>query len=244
MPAFSLPFGGPVLPRTVNEDDVPPLISRALEDLWVQIERETLEPLFRASSGELAQVYLNVYPKFTAYYLGATLILLGFLGEPRFIRVAQRGFAAVHDLLREQGPSYIGVDAATTSLVGLEAVVRVYKAAAKRLTASHEELDKVAAEWTAVTTAYALTAFAVFVALSSPTRFPGPWENVAQLAVWSRDYAVRLYDLAKRHGLLKPSAPDGEIPKTSSEEDLLLADAGLEEYRQLLPPEDAGSSAR
>jgi hypothetical protein len=62
-------------------------------------------------------------------------------------------------------------------------------------------------------------------------------ENVAALANWSKSYAVNAYHLAKVAGLLKtvrPSAPVGR----SDEEDLVLAEAGLDSYAEGLAQDD------
>jgi len=54
-------------------------------------------------------------------------------------------------------------------------------------------------------------------------------------AIWSQAYARQVYELSVRHGLLRPpSRPPGQSPVVSTDGDLDLADAGLEDLIQFL----------
>jgi len=62
-------------------------------------------------------------------------------------------------------------------------------------------------------------------------------ENVATLAHWSKSYAVRAYHFTKVIGPLKSAPPDRPV-SPSEEEDLVLAEAGLDSYAEMLRRDD------
>ena len=74
--------------------------------------------------------------------------------------------------------------------------------------------------------------------LGSEDQLRGRPDNVAQIAFWSKGYAEEAYGAAKRLGLLKPRPTTGPLPTASDPEDILLANAGLEDYARLLAAEE------
>ncbi len=234
-----MPSASGTLPPELRESLSPKAVE-ALEGLWAEIEK-TLAPLFFDSADEIARRFQRVYPTFAALYLSTTLMLVAALEQERFAALAGHGFDALRDLLRKRGPERLGPDATIAAMMGLHTMTRVFRAAAKPLEdTARAKLDEVAGEWTAMTTAYMLAAFAVAFALANAERFLGHWENVAQLAFWSRSYAVEVYDLSRRCGLLKPApAPPGPLPESSTEEELLLAEASAERLKEILAEDEA-----
>jgi len=62
-------------------------------------------------------------------------------------------------------------------------------------------------------------------------------ENFADLANWSKSHAGSAYHLAKIAGLLKPVRASAAVGR-GDEEDLVLAEAGLESYAEGLAQDD------
>jgi len=221
-----------------------PAALQALEGLWQKIESEALTPLFLAGpEASLVQAFQRVYPHFAAYYLGATLALITSLKEPQLVgEVVAHSFEVLQHSLSERGPEHLGREATLAALIGVHSMMGALKAAARQLVEEpaqreqqREQLEAIAAQWTVGTTAYMLTIFAVSYALSQGKEFAGPWQNVATLARWSQAYAGQVYDLSTRTGLLRPPArPPGTSPSRSTEEEVQLANAGLEDYARLL----------
>lgn len=221
-----------------------PSALQTLESLWQQIETQTLAPLFMAEPREgLAQTFRVVYPRFFRYYIAATLTLLASMKEPQLVgQLVSFSFDALSNELKKRGPKLLGREPATAALIGVHSMARVMKAAARQFVQNEpEQLESIAAQFTSTTTAYMLTMFAVSHALSLGDAFKGRPENVSILARWGQDYAAKVYDLAVRSGLLKPpQRPPGDLSGRSPEEDLGLAEAGIEEYARLLhTPSDA-----
>jgi hypothetical protein len=216
-----------------------PAALQAIEGLWHEIETHTLVPLFVADlRKELAETFRLVHPRFAAYYQAAALTLVESLREPALIEeVATFSFDLVSANLRMHGPQYIGREPTIAAMIGVHSVAQVLKAAARQSIGGdlqRQRLEAIAQPWTVTTTSYMLALFAVFVAVTQGTGFAGRWANVATLAVWSRIYASQLYDLSTRGLLQAPPRPPGELPVPSTEADLRLADAGLEDYSDLL----------
>jgi len=88
--------------------------------------------------------------------------------------------------------------------------------------------------------AYAMTFSPVLLALSALSNghaMPGRLENVAVLAEWSKSYLAQAFHLTKVIGLLKTTPPSGPIGPRE-DEDLLLAEGGLDSYAEALPEDD------
>ena len=94
--------------------------------------------------------------------------------------------------------------------------------------------------WANSIIAYAMafsSVLASLTALAKGRTTSGGLENVATLAHWSKSYAVQAYHFTKLIGLLKTAPPDGPIGP-SEEEDLVLAEAGLDSYAEMLRQDD------
>lgn len=225
-----------------------PSVLQALDGLWKQIETETLIPLFLAEPRELAQVFQLVHPRFAAYYVGATMALVANVKQPELIgQMVTYSFDALGTTLQQRGPANLGRDATIVALIGAHTMGRIFKAAAQLVSGKEAaiRLEGIAEAWTRITTAYMLAMFGISCAISQADSFEGRWENVQTLAHWSRAYAAQARDLSVRHGILRlPPRPSGDWPVQSTEEDLELADAGLEDYARLLADRNANREAR
>jgi hypothetical protein len=237
---------GPMVPAAAAlEKDLPPALIEALGRIGSQIEVEILDPLLCAASTEhLAETFERLFPKFRDYYVSTILIVLGWLQEDsqRFYALTIRSFQRGERLIRSHGPRWIGQDASLNALHGLATMSRVAKAAAvfagKQADLAPNDLN--AETWANTLVAYAMAFSAVVACLATLAdgRLPSAkLENAAVLAQWSKSYATKAYHLAKTAGLLKarrPSAPVGR----SDDEDLVLAEAGLESYAEGLAQDD------
>lgn len=219
-----------------------PAVVDALEKLSAQVRRQIFDPLVYAEDREhLAKTFERVYPGFWNHYLGIVLTLWAAVGDPqRFSVLTVRVFERSQDLLRQRGPQRIGQDATAAALLGLHTVARVSRAAMRLLepgASSALPASESLQVWASWVVAYAMAACTVWFALSAE-RLHGRPENAVQLAYWSKGYALRVYDLSQRLGLLRYVPASGPLPATSDDEDVPLANAGLDEYRQLLARED------
>ena len=94
--------------------------------------------------------------------------------------------------------------------------------------------------WANTLVAYAMAFSAVVACLATlaDDRVPSAkLDNAAVLAEWSKSYATKAYHLAKTAGLLKAPRPNAPIGR-SDDEDLMLAEAGLDSYREGLAEDD------
>ncbi len=220
---------------------LPPTVIKVLDGLWAQIENQIFEPLLRAESEEkLVTTFGRLYHRFTLHYVSAALTSLAAVEEDpeRFIVVTALGFQEAENLLRERGPKWIGREATVAALVGFNTMALVAQAAPRFLVQPTRVPEDLAKEWAATTMAYMLAALAVVYALTNEKVARGRWANAAQLAYWSKGYAAKVYDLSKRLNLLKAPYPPGPLPEESDDEDLLLAEAALKGYRELLAKEE------
>jgi hypothetical protein len=241
----SVPVGplGPV--AAALRKDLPPALIEALEGIGNQIEVEILDPLLSAASIEqLAETFERVFPKFRDYYISTILIVLGWLREDpqRFSALTMRSFLGAERLIRSHGQRWIAQDASLSALHGLRTMSRVAKAATA-VAAKQPDFpphDPNPEVWANTLVAYAMAfsaAITCLAALADGRNSSAKLENVAALAHWSKGYAVRAYHFAKVAGLVKtmrPSAPVGR----SDEEDLVLAEAGLDSYLEGIAQED------
>jgi hypothetical protein len=226
---------------------LPPALVEALDKIGGQIDVEVFDPLLCAASvEELAETFGRVFPKFRDYYLSTLLIMWGVLQEDakRFSLLTIGSFRASEDLIRVHGPQWIGRDAGLEALRGLATIIRVAKAASRVLEEGRPTELRVeesrAASWADSIVAYAL-AISVVVAslnrLASGRPSAVTEGNLATLAHWSNDYAAQAYHLTKVIGLLNPKRPGGPIG-ASENEDLVLAEAGLDSYAEMLREDD------
>jgi hypothetical protein len=170
----------------------------------------------------------------------------GFLQEDpqRFSALTIRSFQQSEDLIRADGPRWIGQGASLNALHGLATIIRIAKAATRLFdrekSADFRGDDSSAELWTNSIVAYAMalsSVLAALTALANGRTTSGRLENVATLANWSKSYAARAYHLTKVIGLLKSAPPRGPVG-ASEGEDMVLAEAGLESYVEMLRKDD------
>ena len=226
---------------------LPPALAVALDRIVDQIGEEIFDPLLHAASVEqLARTFERLFPRFRDYHVSTILIVWGWLQEypQRFSNLTLASFRESERVLRSQGPHWIGQDASLNAMHGLATIIRIAKAVAVLLdTQGPADLrpnESDAEAWANALIAYAMAFSAVRASLAALADGRSPsakLENVAALANWSKNYAVNAYHLAKSFGPLKTvhrATPVGR----SNEEDLVLAEAGLESYAEGLAQDD------
>jgi hypothetical protein len=226
---------------------LPPALVDALDRIADQIEVEILDPLLCAASVEqLARTFERIFPKFRDYYVSTVFIMWGFLQEDpqRLSALTIRSFQESEDLIRARGPHWIGQDASLNALQGLATMIRIAKAGTKLFDQGRSaelRADESHAEpWANSIIAYMLafsSVLASLTALANGRTTSGRLENVATLAHWSKSYAVRAYHFTKVIGLLITTPPDGRTGPSEAE-DLVLAEAGLDSYAEMLREDD------
>ena len=239
---------GPPIPGAAALGDelrqsLPPSLAEALDKIGDRIRVEVFDPLLCAGSEEeLAAAFERVFPKFRDYYIWSILILQGSLHEdvPRFAELTIRSFRESEELIRSTGPKWMGQAAYLNALHGLSTVVGIVKAAARLIEqgklpdiGTNQSLVE---QWANSLLAYTLafsSLLAPLTALAGGNATSARLENVVALANQSTRYAVKAYHLSKVIGLLKPALSCGPVDQ-GDEEDLILAEAGLEEYVEML----------
>lgn len=226
---------------------LPPALVVALDRIGDQIGEEIFDPLLHAASvEELARSFERVFPKFRDYYASTIFIIWGWLQEDpqRFSALTVGSFRESERLIRSHGPRWIGRDASLNALHGLATIIRIAKAAGvlldKQRPADLPSNESVAEASANALVAYVMAFSAVVASLTALAGGRTPTarlENVAALAHWSKSYAVNAYHLAKTSGLLKTVRPGRPVGR-SEEEDLVLADAGLDSYAEGLAQDD------
>lgn len=238
------------LTSTISEElhqVLPVATIEVVDRLWAQIRTQILDPLLYAGSvEEAARTFERLYPKFWDYYLSSILTVWAALEEDpqRLSSLTIPAFEASQHILRERGPRWLGQETTLTALFGLHTITRVSRVATRFLEQEKVQLtvlldEDLAREWATWIIAYGMAASGVLCSLTSGKRLRGRRDNITQLAYWSKGYAVKVYDLAKHIGLLQILPPPGPSQEASDEEDLLLAEVGLDDYRQLLATEEA-----
>jgi hypothetical protein len=242
---------GPPVPASALgsqlRQSLPPTLIDALDRISDQIAIEVFDPLLCAASVEQsARIFEQVFPKFRDYYVSTLLILWGFLQQDpqRFSALTIRSFEESENLIRSSGPHWIGRDATLNALHALTTMTRVAKAALRvfdRKEASAIQGDAATGEsWASSIIGFAMAFSAVLAALSALAngrKTSARLENVAALAQWSRNYAVRVYHLTKVLGLIKTTPPAAPIG-SSDQEDEVLAQSGLDSYAEALVEDD------
>jgi hypothetical protein len=198
--------------------------------------------LCAGSEEELVATFERVFPKFRDYYIWSILILQGSLQEDvqRFADLTIRSFRESEDLIRAAGPKWMGQAAFLNALHGLSTIIGIVKAAARLLEqgrlADIGTDQTLVEQWANSLLAYTLafsSLLAPLTALADGNTTSARLENVVALANQSTRYAVKAYHLSKVIGLLKPASYVGPVDQ-GDEEDLILAEAGLEEYVEML----------
>ncbi|MGH7406542.1 MAG: hypothetical protein ACREKF_00820 [Candidatus Methylomirabilales bacterium] len=186
----------------------------------------------------------RLYPSFVQHYLSATLVLAGALeDDPQRMGVlASPGFAEAHRTLTDRGAERIGREATTAALMGLDTMARIGRRALRGWGQAPRATEDVLHPWASIAFASMLSILAVTSLLSRDEQLRGGAGNATVLAYWSKGYAVNLYDLSNRLGLLQPAPPLGPLPEESDEEDTLLSQAREEDYLKLLADEDSGNA--
>jgi hypothetical protein len=243
---------GPPVPGSVAlgeelRHSLPPSLVEALDKIADQIRIEIVDPLLNAESDQdLAGIFERVFPKFRDRYVLSILILQGSLHEDvgQFSELTIRSFRESEDLIRSNGPQWIGQAATLNALQGLSTVARVVRAAIRlwqqgnlgEVGADRSQLN----QWASSLLSYWMAYFAVHAALTllaSGQASSVRLDNVVALANRSNRFAVQAYHLSKIIGILKVPRVVGPIDP-GSDEDLVLADAGLESYLEGLRQDD------
>jgi hypothetical protein len=238
--------GAAALGRELRQS-LPPAIVNALDNIGSQIQVEILDPLLCTTSIEqLAKIFEQVFPKFRDYYASTIFMLWGVLQEDpqRFSALTIRSFQESENLIRAHGPRWIGQAASLNALQGLAAVTRIAKAATtffdKESAAGFHSNTSDAELWANSVVAYVMAFSGVsapLTALEAGRTTAAKLENIAALAHWSKHFAVRAYHFTKALGVLKTRQRYAEIG-SNEEEDLILAEAGLDSYVELLAQDD------
>jgi hypothetical protein len=222
---------------------IPPSLVEALDKIGDRIRVEILDPLLCACSDEeLAATFERVFPKFRDYYVWSILILQGSLHEDvqRFAALTIRSFRESEDLIRSAGPKWMGQAAYLNALHGVSTIIGIVKAAARLIEqgrlADIGTNQALVEQWANSLLAYTLAFSALLApltALAEGNATSARLENVVALASQSTRYAVKAYHLSKVIGLLKTMPFHGPGDQ-GDEEDLILAEAGLEVYVEML----------
>jgi len=243
---------GPAVPAVASlgrelRQSLPPTLVEALDKIGDQIEIEILGPLLcAASADQLARNFERAFPKFRDYYVSTVLVMWGFLQEDaqRFSALTIRGFQQSEKLIRANGSHWIGQDASLNALLGLATIIRVANAGTRLVdherSAELQANEPSAGPWANSIIAYAMalsSVLAALTALENGRTASLRLENVASLAHWSRSYAAQAYHFTKALGLLKTPQPLAPIG-LGDEEDVVLAEAGLDGYTEALAQDD------
>lgn len=226
---------GPTLVADLR-NSLPASTVDALDALVDQIEKEVIDPLLCTETvEEMRHAFQERFSTFQSSYIGLTLVLWAALGEDRdrFIELTERGFDELRAGLVERGTPLLGEDAAAAAALALDGVARIARAAVRLLNQTDQEIsppEKVLREWTASIIASVMTLFAVHSAVTRGDQLRGRHENVVLLARWAVGYATKAFDASKRLGLLRPASAPGPIPDESDDDEILLANAGLDEF--------------
>jgi hypothetical protein len=242
---------GPPIPASALgrelRQSLPPTLVDALDRISDQIAVEVFDPLLCAASVERsARTFEQVFPRFRDYYASTLLIFWGFLQEDpqRFSALTIRSFEESENLIRASGPRWVGQDATLNALHALATITRVAKAAVRLWdgkAANNIHGDASSGEaWANSIIGFVMAFSAVLsalTALANGRKTSARLENVAALAHWSRNYAVRVYHFTKALGLLQTTPAAAPIG-SSEAEDEVLAESGLESYAELLVKDD------
>lgn len=222
---------------------LPAPVIRALEVNSEQMQLLVIEPLLVSDPTELGQRFSEVFGRFVELYLSGTLLVAATLGADlgRFASIAPSSFETCEDLIRNQMPSWLGRDASLAILGGLTAVQRVVigtlrtmadpKSRALTEDASLEELaNRIIAYFQALGAVLWVLSGRVLIAIRR--------ENVIQLGYWSASYARGCYAIARAKGLVRPPGNRAPLPEADPE-DVELADAGLNDYADMLSSEES-----
>ena len=238
---FSL-LRGPAVDDPLKKLLPAPVIS-ALEVNSEQMQLLVIEPLLVSDPADLVQRFSEVFGRFVELYLSGTLLVVATLGADfgRFASIAPRSFETCEALIRSQMHSWLGSDAGLAVLRGLTTVQRVVIGTFRTMADGKSRAlpeDATLVELANRTIAYFQALAAVLWVLNGRISIPIRRENVIQLAYWSADYASGCYSIARAKGLLRTANSRGPLP-VADPEDLELADAGLNDYAEMLSSEES-----
>jgi hypothetical protein len=238
---FSL-LAGPAVDDPLKKLLPAPVIA-ALEVNSEQMQLLVIEPLLVSEPAELGARFSEVFGRFVELYLSGALLVVATLGADlgRFASIAPRSFGTCENLIRRHMDSWLGRDAGLAVLRGLTTVQRVVAGTFR--TIADEKLrplpeDASLLELGNWTIAYFQALGAVLWVLNGRISIPIRRENVVQLAYWSANYASGCYAMARAKGLLRPADSRGPLP-VADLEDVELADAGLNDYAEMLSSEES-----
>jgi hypothetical protein len=237
--SFGAPISGAAALGEELRRSLPPTLVEALDKIGDRIRVEILDPLLCANSDEdLAATFEGVFPKFLEYYVQSIQILQGSLQEDvqRLSALTIRGFRDSEDLIRASGAKWMGQPATLNALQGLSTVAGIAKAAIRRwqegsavgIGTERAELERWAKSLISYWMAYAAV-HASLTTLTSGHPTSARLDNVALLANRSNRHALEAYHLSKVIGLLKVTPFKGPVDH-GDEEDIILANTGLEDY--------------
>jgi hypothetical protein len=210
---------------------IPPAAVQMLDAARSQIVSTIFVPLLHAPSiPDLMATFVDLYPRFTLLYYAASLATWA-VAEPEegtTRAMAIRSFEKLQDIVRTQGPQWLGDDATSATLLGLHAMTGIAAALAKG--GEFEEVRAADVSRSVIGHMMALGAINIAVAADEGQR--GRRECAIQLAFWSKGYALRAWGVLS-HALTvaRQHRPEGKrLPEGSADEDYILANAALEEY--------------
>jgi hypothetical protein len=222
---------------------LPPALVEALDSIGRQIQVEISGPIVRAStSAEMTDLFQRLFATFKDYYASTVLILSAGLREDpqRFSLMTVRSFQRAESMVREKGPRWIGQEASLCVLQGLRTVITIAKAATKLFDGTRTggpPPDKAVAEaWTNAVVAFAMALSCIIYSLNDlevGIAASAKLGSLATLAQWSKSYAAQAYHLTKELGLFELPPPRGPITEPD-DEDIELAETGIESYAELL----------
>jgi hypothetical protein len=230
---------------TVGEDlrrTLPGPIVEALERIVEKIQMDVFDPLlYAAESEDLRRAFGRLFPRFSYDYLSVVFLIWAQIQEDhhRFLALGMRSLEASRSLIAERGGRWLGHEAILAVHFGLHTIGVIARAAARAPDRDLAFPDPQAGNAIVQPMlAYTMAVSTVLFSLSSEEGLRGRPDKVGQLAFWSKGYAEEAYGAAKRLGLLKPQTASGPLPTASDAEDILLANAGLEDYARLLAAEE------
>lgn len=245
VPSAGVRLAIPPAYATIGEDlrrALPARIVEALERIVEKIQADIFDPLlYAAESEDLRRAFGRLFPRFSYDYLSVVFLIWAQIQEDphRFLALGLRSLEASRSLIAERGGRWLSREAILAVHFGLHTIGVIARAAAKAPDrdlallgpqAGHAVVQPILA--------HAMATSAVLFSLGPEDQLRGRPDNVGQLAFWNKGYAEEAYGAAKRLGLLKPRPASGPLPTASDPEDILFANAGLEEYARLLAAEE------
>ena len=236
------PVGIPLSRAALEHEAMPPGSLQVLDGVFRQIENLVLEPLlYGAKPAELSTTFVRQYRRFVPAYISGIMALVAALDQDpqRVWALAMRGFSEASRTLRERGRDRIGAEPTLAALMAIDTMTRVtHRAISSPVELVSSGQKEIVNQWAPLALSHVLCLIAVISFLSRDEQLPGGAVNASVLAGWSKGYAMQVHHLSKSLRLLTPAAPLGPLPTEGDEENQRLADAGLEDYRQLLAQEE------